>query len=356
MNREHGLGYVLDDIFAQHRAPSGHPERPERVTAIAQALDAAGIRTRAAQVPIRVASDAELARVHASGYLDELAKTLPGHAGWLDADTFFSPNTWDVARKAAGSACELATRVLDGQLARGLAIVRPPGHHATRDQAMGFCLFNNVAAAAAAARAAGAARVAIVDWDVHHGNGTQDIFWEDPSVLYASVHQFPYYPGTGAASDVGGAQALGATINVGLPAGSRDADYNAAFDHVFIPALARFRPDLVLISAGFDAFEHDPLAGMRVTRAGFASLARRIRAAADRYAGGKLVAVLEGGYDLDGLAGGASATLEALLADHVDLEPLAPLPAETTLARAAIDGTLAAHAAIGSPIPAPEVR
>jgi len=216
---------------------------------------------------------------------------------------------------------------------------------------MGFCLLNNVAAAAAAARAAGAARVAIIDWDVHHGNGTQDIFWDDPAVLYLSVHQYPYYPGTGAPTDLGGPAAKGATVNVGLPAASRDADYAAVFDHVFLPALARFEPELVLISAGFDAFEHDPLAGMRVTHEGFAAMARRVRYAAELHAKGRVVAVLEGGYDLEGLAGGMSATLRALVGPPPDAVAIQPLPEVGTLARAAIDGTLRAHAASGVPIP-----
>ena len=346
-----GLGYVLDEIFVQHRAPSGHPERPARVEAVRDALVAAGIAQAGTHVAIRPATDDELARVHAPGYLTELERAVPGKSGWLDPDTYFSPGTWDAARAAAGSACELATRVMAGEYTRGLAVVRPPGHHATHDHAMGFCLLNNVAAAAAAARAAGAARVAIVDWDVHHGNGTQDIFWNDPSVLYMSVHQYPYYPGSGAPTEIGGPDAQGATINVGLPAGSRDGDYAAVFDHVFLPALAKFRPELLLISAGFDAFEHDPLAGMRVTRAGFSAMARRLRRAADELAGGRAIAVLEGGYDLDGLGGGMTATLEAFVAP--DAEPISPvaLPAPGMLARAAIDGTLRAHAVAGTPIP-----
>jgi len=341
------LGYVLDEIFVQHRAPSGHPERPARAEAVRDALLAAHIKDRGTQIPVRAATDEELARVHAGKFLSELERVVPGKSGWLDPDTYFSPGSWDAARAAAGSACELATRVLSGELAQGIAVVRPPGHHATRDTAMGFCLLNNVAAAAAAARAAGARRVAIVDWDVHHGNGTQDIFWDDPSVLYMSVHQFPYYPGTGAPTEIGGPQALGATLNVGLPAGSRDADYAAVFDHVFVPKLERFEPDLILISAGFDAFEHDPLAGMRVTHAGFAQMAARLRAAADRLAQGRIVAVLEGGYDLDGLGGGMTATLNALIADRPPAIATAPMPAQDTLARAAIEGTLAAHEDLG---------
>jgi acetoin utilization deacetylase AcuC-like enzyme len=347
------LGYVLDEIFVQHRAPSGHPERPARAEAVRDALVAAGIAQRGSQVATRKATDAELAAVHGASYLSSLERTVPGNTGWLDADTYYSPRTWDAALAAAGSACELATRVMSGELSQGLAVVRPPGHHATRDQAMGFCLLNNVAAAAAAARAAGAGRVAIVDWDVHHGNGTQDIFWNDPNVLYISVHQFPFYPGTGAPTEVGGDAAKGTTLNVGLPAGSGDDVYAAVFDHVFLPAIGSFKPDLLLVSAGFDAFEHDPLAGMRVTHRGFAQMAQRLRYAADRAAGGRIVSVLEGGYDLDGLAGGMTAVLGALT-EPAHVPVIAPLPATGTLARAAIDGTLAAHAAAGSPIPAAE--
>ena len=337
------LGYVLDEIFVQHRAPSGHPERPARVEAVRDALLAAHIKDRGTQIAIRAASDEELARVHAGGYLSELERMVPGKTGWLDPDTYFSPATWDVACAAAGSACELATRVLSGELSQGIAVVRPPGHHATRERAMGFCLINNVAAAAAAARAAGAARVAIVDWDVHHGNGTQDIFWDDPNVLYMSVHQFPYYPGTGAATEIGGPNARGATVNVGLPAGSKDADYAAVFDRVFEPKLAAYKPDLILISAGFDAYEHDPLAGMRVTHAGFAQMAARLRRSAEALTAGRIVAVLEGGYDLDGLGGGMTATLNTLVADQLPAIGPAAMPEKDTLARAAIEGTLAAH-------------
>ncbi|MDX2094196.1 MAG: histone deacetylase [Kofleriaceae bacterium] len=353
------LGYVLDDLFGDsssgHRAPSGHPERPARAEAVRAALLAAGIAERGKHVATRAATDEELVRVHAAGYLEDLAKVIPGNTGWLDGDTYFSPGTWNAARAATGSTVQLVTDVLDGALSSGIAVVRPPGHHATRDKAMGFCLFNNVAAAAAAARARGAARVAIVDWDVHHGNGTQDIFWDDPSVMYLSVHQYPYYPGTGSPTEIGGANAKGATVNVGLPGGSGDDVYAAVFDHVFLPALGAFKPDLVLVSAGFDAFEHDPLAGMRVTHAGYALMANRIRAFADRAAGGRIAFVLEGGYDLDGLAGGMTRVLSSIVSPVAPPDALAPLP-QNPVARAAIEGTLAAHAAAGVPIPAAEPR
>jgi len=348
------LGYILDEVFSNHRSPSGHPERPARAEAVRDALNAASIATRARHVATRHATEDEILRVHSVAYLEELIKLVPGKSGWLDADTYFSPGTWEAARAAAGSTVQLAVDVLHGKLAQGLAVVRPPGHHATRDHAMGFCLLNNVAAAAAAARAQGAARVAILDWDVHHGNGTQDIFWDDPDVLYLSVHQFPFYPGSGAPTEIGGTGALGATVNVGLPGGCGDAEYAAVFDHVFLPKLAAFRPDLLLISAGFDAFQHDPLAGMRVTRAGFAAMAHRLRAAADRWSAGRVVAVLEGGYDLDGLGGGMTEVLSAFTGPAESLPAIVPLPSHI-VARAAIEGTLTAHRNAGVAIPEPQV-
>jgi acetoin utilization deacetylase AcuC-like enzyme len=346
------LGYILDDVFVDHRAPSGHPERPARAEAVRDALTDAGIAARGHHVATRPATDDELVRVHAAAYLEELARRVPGKSGWLDPDTYFSPGTWDAACAAAGSTTQLAIDVLHGRFARGIAVVRPPGHHAMRDRAMGFCLLNNVAAAAAAARAEGAARVAILDWDVHHGNGTQDIFWDDPNLLYLSVHQFPFYPGTGAPTEIGGQNAIGATVNIGLPSGCGDAEYAAVFDHVFLPKLAAFRPDVLLISAGFDAFQHDPLAGMRVTHAGFAAMAHRLRVAADRWSQGRVVAVLEGGYDLDGLGGGMTSVLSAFVDPAPPLPAIAALPAHPG-ARAAIEGTLAAHRTAGAAIPDP---
>ncbi|HVV86301.1 MAG TPA: histone deacetylase [Kofleriaceae bacterium] len=319
------LGYVLDEIFAGHRAPAGHPERGARVEAVREALTAAGLRERGQAIAPRAATDDELGRVHTGAYLDDLIRAVPGRSGWLDPDTYFSPGTWAAATAAAGSVADLAVRVLGGELSAGLAVVRPPGHHAEAARGMGFCLLNNIAVAAAAARAAGAARVAILDWDVHHGNGTQQIFWDDPAVLYLSVHQYPFYPGTGAPDEIGGPHARGATVNVGLAAGATDRDYLAAFDHLLCPAIERFAPDVILVSAGFDAHHADPLAGMRVTRLGFAGMAQRVRALADRLCAGRWVAALEGGYDLGGLGEGATATLAALLADRT------PAPSEALL-------------------------
>jgi acetoin utilization deacetylase AcuC-like enzyme len=354
------IGFVLDEIFVNHRAPAGHPERPARVEAVNDALAAAGIRQSATHIAARPATDEELHRVHTAAYLEALRKAVPGKQGWLDPDTYFSPGTWDATLAAAGGVSALATAVLAGELERGLAVVRPPGHHATADRAMGFCLVNNVAVAAAAARAAGATRVAIVDWDVHHGNGTQDIFWDDPNVLFTSVHQYPFYPGTGAPTEIGGDAARGATVNVGLPAGSGDPEYAMTFDRVILPAVTAFAPDLILLSAGFDAFEDDPLAGMRVTRRGFAALAARMRRLADTVAGGRLVVTLEGGYDLLGLAGGMTEVLASLVGPTPDAPAPRPhgpvaLASVAAVAEAAVNGTLAAHAGVaGSPLAAAE--
>ena len=354
------LAYVLDDIFVNHRPPAGgtHPERPERVIAVRDALLGAGLAARGKALPLRPAREDELGRVHTARYLAELLRAVPGKSGWIDADTYYSPGTWDAALAAAGAVIDTALAALSGEARRGLAVVRPPGHHAEADRAMGFCIYNNVAVAAAAARSAGAARVAILDWDVHHGNGTQDIFYRDPSVLYLSCHQYPYYPGTGAPGEVGEGLGLGATVNVGLPAGCGDAEYLVAFDEILVPAIRAFAPDLVLVSAGFDAFVSDPLAAMRVTRRGFRAMADRIRAVADAVAGGRLVVALEGGYDLEGLSGGMVEVLGSLLTTPSETMAIAPVLHDhiAAPARMAVELTRRALAAAGHPLPAVEVR
>ncbi|HTK28346.1 MAG TPA: histone deacetylase [Vicinamibacterales bacterium] len=295
-----GIILIHSDRFAEHQNPPGHPERPER----AEVMDVVAARAREAGLTViepRLATRAELARVHDERYLRRIEETA-GHAVALDPDTFTSPESYEIARLAAGSAALAAERVLDGSASAALALVRPPGHHAERDRAMGFCLFNNVAVAAAHARTLGARRVAIVDYDVHHGNGTQHIFERDPDTLYVSTHQFPYYPGTGAADEVGEGAAAGATINLPLDAGAVDDDYRVVFQEVIVPALRRFAPDLLLVSAGFDAHARDPLAGMRLTTGAFAAMTAELRAVADACCGGRTVLVTEGGYDLHALA------------------------------------------------------
>jgi acetoin utilization deacetylase AcuC-like enzyme len=321
------VGYVIDEVFLAHRSPPGHPERPERLAAVLDGLRRSGLATLGQQLATRRAEDHEVGLVHTAGYWDDVRKAVPGHAGYLDEDTFFSPGSWDAALSAVAAAVDLTRATLSGQFQRSFAVVRPPGHHAEPDRAMGFCLFNNVAIAAAAARAAGAARVAIVDWDVHHGNGTQNAFYRDPHVLYISTHQWPLYPGTGAADEIGAGEGVGANINLPLPPEAGDAEYAAAFDEIVVPALRAFKPDLLFVSAGFDAFVADPLAQMKVSAAGYRRMAACLRGVADEVCGGRLVAVLEGGYDLGGLDACAGELFTELAGERTSM----PTPSATAI-------------------------
>jgi acetoin utilization deacetylase AcuC-like enzyme len=306
--------------FADHLTPPGHPERVERLEvmqAVASEFRAGGGDVREP----RPASRDELARVHGRDYIGLIAETA-GRATALDPDTFTSPDTYDVACLAAGAAVTAVEHVLGPPEGghhghprpRALALVRPPGHHAESDRAMGFCFFNNIAVAAAHARANGVDRVAIVDFDVHHGNGTQWAFYTDPAVLFISSHQFPYYPGTGAATEIGTGPGTGFTVNLPLAAGATDADYELIYSRVAVPVLQQFKPDMILISAGYDAYMDDPLGGMRLTSACFGRLTAMIAAVADESCDGRLVAITEGGYNLQGLAEGLRATIDAMQA------------------------------------------
>jgi acetoin utilization deacetylase AcuC-like enzyme len=301
---------VHSDRFAEHQTPPGHPERPER----AEVMDAVAGRWRAQGVEIvapRTATREQLARVHTAEYLRRISETA-GRATALDPDTYTSPESHEIALLAAGAAIDAVERVMGTSHVAAVALVRPPGHHAEQDRAMGFCLFNNVAVAAAHARALGAAKVAIVDYDVHHGNGTQHMFEADPHVLYVSTHQYPYYPGTGAAEEIGRDAGRGFTVNLPLDAGAVDEDYQAVFAGVVIPVLRQFEPDLVIVSAGFDAHERDPLGGMRLTTPVFAAMTGELRAVADECCRGRIVAVVEGGYDLQALAGSLDGVIDTL--------------------------------------------
>jgi acetoin utilization deacetylase AcuC-like enzyme len=257
------------------------------------------------------ADEAAIRRVHSEAFVEALASAA-GRAVMLDPDTFTSAESWEISRLAAGAAIGAVDAVLDSRFSRAAALVRPPGHHSSRDLARGFCLVNNAAVAAAHALRRGCARVAIVDVDVHHGNGTEEIFESDPRVLYVSTHQWPFYPGTGAAGDVGHGDGRGFTVNLPLERGATDADYELVFDDIVVPVTRRFQPELVIVSAGFDAHEEDPLGGMRMSAAGFGSLTRRLCAAAEACAGGRLVMVTEGGYHLRAMAASLAASLSAM--------------------------------------------
>jgi acetoin utilization deacetylase AcuC-like enzyme len=309
---------VHSERFIEHQTPPGHPERPER----AEVLDVIASRWRARGAEIvapPAATAGQLERVHDERYLQFVASTA-GRATKLDPDTYTSPESHEVALLAAGAAVVAVERVMDGRQRAAVALVRPPGHHAERDRAMGFCLYNNVAVAAAHARARGATRVAIVDYDVHHGNGTQHIFEDDPSVLYVSTHEYPYYPGTGAATEIGCGAGCGFTVNLPLEAGAVSEDYRVAFASVVVPVLRQFKPDLLLVSAGFDAHEDDPLAGMRLTAGAFAAMTAELRAVADECCQGRIVAVTEGGYDLQALAASLDGAIAVLASDTATAE------------------------------------
>jgi len=290
---------VRDPRFREHVPLRPHPERPERLVAIDRALDACGELLRPLEP--REATDEELLGAHDRAYLDAIG-ACAGTTCQLDPDTYCSPQSVATARLAAGSLVEAALRVASGDATRAFAALRPPGHHAEQDAPMGFCLFNNVAIAARALlERTGIERIAIVDWDVHHGNGTQHAFEAERDVFFASLHQFPFYPGTGALDEQGQEKGLGATLNLPLPAGCGDAEYGLLFDTVLAPVLLAFKPEIILVSAGFDAHERDPLGGMNVTTRGFGLFAERLCAIADETCAGRIVLALEGGYDLEAL-------------------------------------------------------
>ena len=312
---------IASDRFGAHVTPPGHPERIER----AEVFDRVAAEWRArggrslAPAP---ASREALLRVHTGDHVAAIEGTA-GRAAMLDPDTFTSPETAEVAQLAAGAAVAAVDHALQAR-EPAVALVRPPGHHAERDRAMGFCFYNNVAVAAAHALAGGLSRVAIVDIDVHHGNGTQWIFYDDPRVLYVSSHQFPFYPGTGAAGEVGLGAGAGLTVNIPLEAGATDADYQLAYGAIVRPVLEQFAPELVIVSAGFDAHERDPLASMRVSTEGYASLLNGLRTWS---AGSALAVVTEGGYDLTALGECIEASLLVLQSADTAAWPATGQPA-----------------------------
>lgn len=312
-------GLIYDDRFLQHDTGLGHPERPERLRAIVAELQRVGLWDRLDHLRFEPAGVEVIARVHERGYIDRVRAACEDGEPYIDTpDSAIGPASYGVALLAAGGVVAAADAVMGGRVRNAFCAVRPPGHHAERDRSMGFCLFNNVAIAAEyLITARGLQRVAIVDFDVHHGNGTQHLFEERGDILYVSLHEHPacLYPGTGYEREMGVGAGYGFTLNIPLAPGSGDEAYQRAFEGKVVPALERFEPEALLVSAGFDAADGDPLAHMRVSTEGFAWMSRALVSAAERLCGGRLVSTLEGGYDLTRLAQGVTAHVRALVGE-----------------------------------------
>ncbi len=316
--------YVTDTRFAAHNLP-GHVENAERLRAIHQLLNERGLPDRMLRLTPEPANRAQLLMAHADDYLGLLAWTETQKGLQLGPDTYVLPQSFEIARLSAGSAIKGVDAVLSGQADNALVCARPPGHHATPAMGMGFCLLDNIAIAARHAQNAyGLKRVMIVDYDVHHGNGTQDIFYADPSVMFLSTHQYPWYPGTGAVDEVGEGEGVGATVNVPLPAGVGDEGYGQVYQQIVWPVVRRFEPQLMMVSAGFDAHWADPLCQMKLTLKGYDLLTRELMAMADAFCSGRIVFVLEGGYNLTSLSHGVLNVAHALLGDSDLVDPLGP--------------------------------
>jgi acetoin utilization deacetylase AcuC-like enzyme len=303
--------------FLDHETGRGHPERPARLGAVLDGLDAAGLGDALVRVEPRPATRAELERVHPAAHLDRLEAFCRAGGGHLDADTTAGPGSWEVALLAAGAGVDAVDRLAAGEADAAFCAVRPPGHHATADVAMGFCLLNNVAVAAAHLADQGE-RVLVVDYDAHHGNGTQDLFWDDPRVTYASFHQYPLYPGTGALDDVGVGEGEGSTVNFPLPAGATGDVYRAGIEAVLAPLVDEWAPTWLLVSAGFDAHRRDPITGLGLSAGDYADVTADLLAFAPP---GRRALFLEGGYDLQALGDCAGAAVGALVGEDIRPEP-----------------------------------
>ena len=335
---------IGDPRFRDHRAPPGHPERPERLDGVELAL--ADLPDRVETKAPRAASFDELRGVHDERMLRRLIATRGTRDGQLDPDTYYVADSFDVACLAAGASIDLVRDALRGEVPRGFAAVRPPGHHAEADRPMGFCLLNNVAIATRVAqREFGKPRIMIFDWDVHHGNGTQHVFEDDPDVLYVSTHQFPFYPGTGDHREAGVGRGIGATLNIPMPPGCGDAEYIGVVLRIVTPAAIAFRPDLILVSCGFDAHRDDPLASMEVSHAGYRAMATQLRALADSLCQGRIVYVLEGGYSLLGVREGTRAVLESLVATAANAVPSRPALEPGSTLRTVVERVVQVHGA-----------
>ena len=311
-------GLVCHELYKQHLANFPHVETPERLQVIYDMLDAADMAGKFVTISPRPATHNELAWIHSDAHIRRVAATDGKAHASLDPDTQTTPLSYQAAQLAVGGLFVLVDKIFDGSVENGFALVRPPGHHAEADRAMGFCLFNNVALGARyAMNKYGVKRILIVDWDLHHGNATQHSFYTDPSVLYFSTHQFPHYPGTGSLKEVGHEEGRGFTVNVPLSPGYGDSEFFKIFTQVLAPITSDFKPELIFVSAGFDTFIGDPLGGMRVTPQGYAAMTRLMMGLAETYASGRLAMTLEGGYHLTGLKESVRAVLKELIGESI---------------------------------------
>jgi acetoin utilization deacetylase AcuC-like enzyme len=318
--------YVYDPIYLEHDMP-GHPENKRRLERTMSLLEGQGMLERLTALKPSPISMGRLLGNHSQGYIDQVRRVSERGGGHLDPDTYTNPRSYDAALVAAGGLVDAVEAVLDGRVETAFAMVRPPGHHALTSRGMGFCLFNNVAVAARyALEEKGLERILIVDFDVHHGNGTQDAFYEESSVLYFSTHQYPHYPGTGHWREIGKGEGQGYTANVPLPGGVGDEGFQRIFDEFLYPLAERYQPQLILVSAGYDSHWDDPLAMMGLSIAGYANLARTLKAMAGDFCGGKIAFTLEGGYHLEVLSHSILNALKILLGDEDIVDPLGPSP------------------------------
>ncbi len=318
---------LTDERYLAHNDPR-HVERADRLRAINHTLDTTGLRERLLELTARPATDAEMQAVHTREHLQTVQHFGTYSGGYLDADTYMNSDSWEAAVWAAGGAARTVEAVLKGECDNAFALVRPPGHHATPTRPMGFCLINNIAVAARhAINNLGVERVAIVDFDVHHGNGTQDVFYADPQVLFCSTHASPFYPGTGLLDETGSGSAVGTTLNVPLPLGVGDKGYTQTFQEIMLPALRHWQPQLLLVSAGYDSHWSDPLGPMVLSITGFVQLTQMLYDVAAEVCDGRLMLVLEGGYNLEALSEGVAACIQVLLGTPPDSDPLGTITA-----------------------------
>ncbi len=325
-----GTGIVKDERYMRHETSAFHPESPKRLEAIYRMLEGSDIEGKFPLIEPRYATHEEIGMIHEQWYIEVVAKTAGKAHTYLDADTETSPESYETAKLAAGGFCNAIDAVVGGEVKNAFAFVRPPGHHAEADRAAGFCLFNNVAIGAMhAIKKHHLKKVLIVDWDLHHGNGTQHSFYEDPRVVYFSTHQYPYYPGTGSIQEIGRGAGKGYTVNVPLRTGPGDNEYVKIFRTILLPVALEFKPDIVLLSAGFDIYFRDPLGGMKVTPKGFACLARVLMDIAGSCCGSRFVVTLEGGYHIGGLTDSCKTVLREMKEEtHVGEAELAKMAAE----------------------------